>query len=117
MTRVTSSPATSVRPFLRPSILPGPDSVVHLAEVTVRRTIIDHTAMSYVLADSSKLGEIAVHRVCTLDRLTAVLTDDAQNSAAFAALAAAGLTLLRARVTEQPEATAAGGRPRLTAAP
>jgi DeoR/GlpR family transcriptional regulator of sugar metabolism len=87
------------------------------AEVAVRRTIIDHTAMSYVLADSSKLGEIAVHRVCTLDRLTAVLTDDAQNSAAFAALAAAGLTLLRARVTERPEATAAGGRPRLTAAP
>src|SRR5215470_8331017 len=87
------------------------------AEVTVRRTIIDHTAATYVLADSSKLGEIAVHRVCTLDRLTAVLTDDAENSAALAALAAAGLTLLRARVTEQPEATAAGGRPRLTAAP
>ncbi|HYN73478.1 MAG TPA: ATP-binding cassette domain-containing protein, partial [Nakamurella sp.] len=33
MTRVTSSPATSSRP----SILPGPDSVVHMAEVTVRR--------------------------------------------------------------------------------
>jgi len=33
MARVTSSPATSPRP----SILPGPDSVVHLAEVTVRR--------------------------------------------------------------------------------
>jgi len=87
------------------------------AEVAVRRTVIDHTAMTYVLADSSKLGEIAVHRVCMLDRLTAVLTDDAENSAAFAALAAAGLTLLRAQVTEQPEATAAGGRPRLTAAP
>ena len=87
------------------------------AEVAVRRTVIDHTAMTYVLADSSKLGEIAVHRVCTLDRLTAVLTDDAENSAAFAVLAAAGLTLLRAQVTEQPEATAAGGRPRLTAAP
>jgi DeoR/GlpR family transcriptional regulator of sugar metabolism len=87
------------------------------AEVAVRRTIIDHTASTYVLADSSKLGEIAVHRVCTLDRLTAVLTDDAENSAAFAALAAAGLTLLRAPVTEHPEATAAGGRPRLTAAP
>ena len=87
------------------------------AEVAVRRTIIGHTAMTYVLADSSKLGEIAVHRVCTLDRLTAVLTDDAENSAAFAALAAAGLTLLRARVTERPQATAAGGRPRLTAAP
>ena len=72
------------------------------AEVAVRRTVIDHTASTYVLADSSKLGEIAVHRVCTLDRLTAVLTDDAENSAAFAALAAAGLTLLRAQVTEQP---------------
>ena len=45
------------------------------AEVAVRRTIIDHTAATYVLADSSKLGEIAVHRVCTLDRLTAVLTE------------------------------------------
>ena len=87
------------------------------AEVVVRRTIIDHTAMTYVLADSSKLGEIAVHRVCTLDRLTAVLTDDAENSAASAALAAAGLTLLRAPVTEQPQVTAADGRPRLTAAP
>jgi len=87
------------------------------AEVVLRRTIIDHTAATYVLADSSKLGEIAVHRVCTLDRLTAVLTDDAENSAAFAALAAAGFTLLRAQVTEPSQLTAAGGRPRLTAAP
>ena len=46
------------------------------AEVVLRRTIIEHTAASYVLADSSKLGVIAVHRVCPLDRLTAVLTDD-----------------------------------------
>ena len=87
------------------------------AEVVLRRTIIDHTAATYVLADSSKLGEIAVHRVCTLDRLTAVITDDAENSAAFAALAAAGFTLLRAQVTEPSQLTAAGGRPRLTAAP
>ena len=87
------------------------------AEVVVRRTIIAHTAATYVLADSSKLGEIAVHRVCTLDRLTAVLTDDADNSDAFAALAAAGLTLLRAQVTEPSQLTAAGRRPRLTAAP
>ena len=46
------------------------------AEVVVRRTIIAHTAACYVLADSSKLGAIAVHRVCPLDRITAVLTDD-----------------------------------------
>jgi DeoR family transcriptional regulator, fructose operon transcriptional repressor len=87
------------------------------AEVVVRRTIIGHTAATYVLADSSKLGEIAVHRVCTLDHLTAVLTDDAENAPAFAALAAAGLTLLRAQVTEPSQLTVAGRRPRLTAAP
>ena len=52
------------------------------AEVVVRRTIIEHTAACYVLADSSKLGAIAVHRVCPLDRVTAVLTDDAENAAA-----------------------------------
>jgi DeoR family glycerol-3-phosphate regulon repressor len=67
------------------------------AEVIVRRTIINHTETNYVLADSSKLGVIAVHRVCPLDRLTAVLTDDEENDDAHAALAAAGLTLLRAR--------------------
>jgi len=36
MTPVTSSPARSAR-SARPSILPGPDSVLHLTEVTVRR--------------------------------------------------------------------------------
>ena len=41
-------------------------------EVVVRRTIIAHTASTYVLADSSKLGAIAVHRVCPLDAVTAV---------------------------------------------
>jgi DeoR family transcriptional regulator, fructose operon transcriptional repressor len=77
------------------------------AEVAVRRTIIGHTANTYVLADSSKLGVIAVDRVCSLDRVTAVVTDDAENSAAFAALAAEDVTLLRARVTGQPQLTAA----------
>src|ERR1700683_4795752 len=44
------------------------------AEVVVRRTIVAHTAKSYVLADSSKLGVIAVRRVCPLDRLPPILT-------------------------------------------
>ena len=77
------------------------------AEVIVRRTIIDHTAVTYVLADSSKLGVIAVRRVCPLDRLTAVLTDDQENDGAFAALAAAGVTLLRASVTGRDPLTVA----------
>jgi DeoR/GlpR family transcriptional regulator of sugar metabolism len=93
------------------------------AEVAVRRTIIAHTAASYVLADSSKLGEIAVHRVCPLDRLTAVVTDDGSRPAAATALAEAGLTVLRAHVAQDPHLTAAAGqqltaaaRPRLTTA-
>jgi DeoR family transcriptional regulator, fructose operon transcriptional repressor len=87
------------------------------AEVIIRRAIIDHTAVTYVLADSSKLGVIAVRRVCPLDRLTAVLTDDEENDEAFAALAAADVTLLRASVTgQEPLTAAASGRQPLAAA-
>ena len=65
------------------------------AEVVVRRTIIAHTAACYVLADSSKLGAIAVHRVCPLDRITAVLTDEG-NQGASQALEESGVALYRA---------------------
>jgi len=86
------------------------------AEVVVRRTIIAHTAVSYVLADSSKLGAIAVHRVCPLDRIAAVLTDDTQpagagpaaHPGAEEALASAGVSLLRALATEPSPFSAAG---------
>src|ERR1022692_277427 len=81
------------------------------AEVIVRRVIIEHTAVTYVLADSSKLGVIAVRRVCPLYRLTAVLTDDEENDEAFAALAAADVTLLRASISGQDPLTAVVCRP------
>ena len=71
------------------------------AEVVVRRTIIAHTAACYVLADSSKLGAIAVHRVCPLDRVTAVLTDDAADPAACQALVEAGAELRIASTAQQ----------------
>jgi len=77
------------------------------AEAAIRRTITAHSAAAYVLADSSKLGVIAVHRVCALDQLTAVITDDEENPGASAALAAA-VTLLRAAVSRRPSLTAAG---------
>lgn len=67
------------------------------AEVILRRTIIAHTAVTYVLADSSKLGVIAVHRVCQLDQLTAIITDDQENPGPRAEIAAAGAALLLAR--------------------
>jgi len=81
------------------------------AEVVVRRTIIAHTAACYVLADSSKLGAVAVHRVCQLDRVTAVLTDDEAGEGepgAHEALASVGVTVLRASVTEPPGLSEAG---------
>lgn len=70
------------------------------AEVVVRRAIIAHTAACYVLADSSKLGAIAVHRVCPLDRVTAVLTDDAADPGACRALTEAGAEL---RIADQQQ--------------
>lgn len=67
-------------------------------EVVVRRTIIAHTASSYVLADSSKLGTVAVHRVCALASITAVVTDD-RNPGAVSELQSAGVALLCAAST------------------
>ncbi len=75
------------------------------AEAVVRRTIIAQAAASYVLADSSKLGAIAVHRVCPLDRIAAVLTDDARNADAYAALSAAGVAMLSAPACQEARAT------------
>ena len=78
------------------------------AEVVVRRTVIEHTAASYVLADSSKLGVIAVHRVCPLDRVTAVLTDNEGEPGAHEALTSAGVTVLRASGSQRRPLTEAG---------
>jgi DeoR family transcriptional regulator, fructose operon transcriptional repressor len=77
------------------------------AEAAIRGTIIGHSAAAYVLADSSKLGVIAVQRVCALGQLTAVITDDEENPAALAALAG-GVTLLHAAVGKRPSLTTAG---------
>jgi DeoR/GlpR family transcriptional regulator of sugar metabolism len=78
------------------------------AEVVVRRTIVSHTAKNYVLADSSKLGVIAVRRVCQLDQLTAIITDDVENADARAALAAHDVALLRAEVAQRQHLPATG---------
>ena len=71
----------------------------HPPEVATRRTIIAHAAASYVLADSSKLGAIAVHRVCPLSRVTAVLTDPAPSRAEASP----------SRLTDRPPKGAPGG--------
>ena len=68
-------------------------------EVATRRVIIAHAGASYVLADSGKLGAVAVCRVCPITQVTAVLTDSEETQAskeALEALAAAGCTVLQA---------------------
>jgi len=51
------------------------------AEVAVRQIILEHATESYVLADASKIGQVAVSKVCELERLTGLITDPgAENS-------------------------------------
>src|SRR4029077_5919781 len=78
------------------------------AEGGGRPTILEPPAASYGLADSSKLGVIAVHRVCPLDRVTAVLTDDEGEPGAHEALTSAGVTVLRASGPQRRPLTEAG---------
>lgn len=77
------------------------------AEAAIRRAIAAHSAETYVLADSSKLGVIAVYRVCPLDQVTAVITDDEENPDARGALTGS-VTLLRAATGDQTSLPAAG---------
>lgn len=49
----------------------------HLDEVASRRLMIANTVRSYVLADSRKLGRVAAHRVCALDEIDGLVTDEA----------------------------------------
>lgn len=66
----------------------------HPDEVDARRVMVLRAERTYVLADSSKLGVIAVRKVCDLDVLTAVLTDGQHNPDAAAALRATGIDLI-----------------------
>src|SRR5262249_60633446 len=80
-------------------------------EAAARRVMIAHAPASYVLADSSKLGTVAVHRVCALAQVTAIITDldDSRAGAEAAdALAAGGCGVLRAPMPDStaPEAVA-----------
>lgn len=68
----------------------------HVDEVDVRRTIIANSARSYVLADSSKLGHIAPHRVCALGALAGLITENSTSPALTAAVEEAGGVVLSA---------------------
>ncbi len=66
----------------------------HLDEVAVREVLIQHATERFVLADSAKIGHIAVAHVCGLASLTAVITDDGADPVEAAGLRAAGPDVL-----------------------
>ncbi|MEV8631932.1 DeoR/GlpR family DNA-binding transcription regulator [Streptosporangium sp. NPDC051023] len=47
----------------------------YLDEIATRRTILRNAARSYVLADSSKFGRIARHRVAGMDEFAGLITE------------------------------------------
>jgi DeoR/GlpR family transcriptional regulator of sugar metabolism len=73
-------------------------------EIATRRIMIDHANACYVLADSSKLGKVAMARVCDLSRVTAVITDDGVDEPTAKAFEQAGVQLLVAAVPRSAEA-------------
>jgi DeoR family transcriptional regulator, fructose operon transcriptional repressor len=48
----------------------------HLDEVATRRVLIVNSAASYLLADSTKFGRVAAHRVCGFEDLTGIISDE-----------------------------------------
>lgn len=73
-------------------------------EIRMRRVIINQAHECYVLADSSKLGRIAPAKVCDLDQVTAVITDDGVDDAVARDFERVGVKLLIAEVRRSPGA-------------
>jgi DeoR/GlpR family transcriptional regulator of sugar metabolism len=73
-------------------------------EIPMRRVIINQADECYVLADSSKLGRIAPAKVCDLDQVTAVTTDDGVDDAVARDFERAAVKLLIAEVRRSPGA-------------
>lgn len=64
-------------------------------EIAVRDRMIRNATEVYVLADASKLGHVALRRVCSWDRVTALITDSSADPAMLASLRDNGLVVLQ----------------------
>jgi DeoR family transcriptional regulator, fructose operon transcriptional repressor len=66
----------------------------YIDEVATRRVIIANAAQAYVLADSTKIGRVAPHRVCELDALDGLITETSPaDSLTFAVQRARGVVI------------------------
>jgi DeoR family fructose operon transcriptional repressor len=71
-------------------------------EISTRRVMIRQADACYVLADSSKLGKIALAKVCVLSGVTAVITDDGVDDQTAREFERAGVQLMVAEVDRHP---------------
>ncbi|OYX53010.1 MAG: DeoR family transcriptional regulator [Micrococcales bacterium 32-70-13] len=72
---------------------------VNLPEAEVKRRMVASAARRVLAADSSKVGQVHLGRVATLDELDELITDDAATDAVLAPLRAAGLTVTTVAVS------------------
>ncbi|MGW6458634.1 DeoR/GlpR family DNA-binding transcription regulator [Streptomyces sp. NPDC055078] len=68
----------------------------HFEEIATKKQILANSARSYVVADGTKWGRVAGHRVCPMDVCTGVITDTSADSALTAAVRETGCEVLAA---------------------
>lgn len=68
------------------------------------RRIIANSARSYILADSSKLGQVAPYRVCEFSAVDGLITDQNTDPLRAAAIEETGGVVLSARPTDMVRA-------------
>lgn len=71
-------------------------------EIAVRRHMLQRSNERYVLADSSKIGRVALRRVCEVAGVTAIITDEEAPAESVDALVARGVQVLVAPLREEP---------------
>ena len=69
----------------------------HIGEARLHRRMIENAAQSIALADSGKLSLRAMNKVCSLEEIDLVITDDEASMQAVAALEAAGARFIIAK--------------------
>lgn len=63
-------------------------------DIPLKRAMIKQSQRSYVLADSTKIGRVAVRHVCPLDTVDAIITDASIDKDTEYAITATGVPLL-----------------------
>jgi DeoR family transcriptional regulator of aga operon len=67
----------------------------HAGEAGVNRVMVQHAKKKIAVADASKLGTTATHRICGIDAIDLLITDTSASDQAIAPFVAAGLKIRR----------------------